>query len=531
MNKPFLLKLILITGILCQAAYSQITNYMIFPSIRNQIEPVIVRHPTNPQILFASAYTIYLSFQREGVYISTNGGLNWSGADSLVGLPSQNSQGGDPGPIIDKNGRFIMTHLGGISSGMYSDYSTNQGSSWINTAAPIATGQQDKGAPATDDAPASPFYGRSYLAWTKFATPFPIVFSYTTDGAVTWSGIIQINTSYNSNRSFGPYISISPDGTVNVAWASCIPNSPFSEDCIGFAKSSNGGVNWQVTECAIDCNGIKTTQLSPWNMRANSNPTMDVDKSGGPRNGWIYIATTDKNLAPAGSDPDVVLHRSTNGGSTWSAGVRVNQDPINNGRNQFFPALRVDEDGGVNIIYYDNRNVLDSADVYLSRSIDGGFTFTDFKISTGRFRPVAVAGTQGNMGDNIGMTSGNGKLYPVWMSNQSGLFQAWSAIIDYHTIGIQQIGTEIPKQYGLSQNYPNPFNPSTNIKFHIAHSGSAKIIVYDAIGREITTLVDQQVKAGTYEVSWDASSNPSGVYFYRLITEGYSETKKMVFTK
>lgn len=532
MNRQVIVTLILFLALISGSVFGQTPNYMIFPSNRNQVEPTITRHPLNHQILFASAYTIYQNFLREGVYLSTNGGLNWFGSDTIPGVANQNTHSGDPGAIIDKNGIFIITHQNQIPSGMFSNYSTNGGTSWFSTASPIATGDQDKGAPGTDDAPASPYYGRTYLAWTRFTTPFPIVLAYTSNGAVNWSGIVQVNTSYNSNRSFGPYVSVSPSGVVYVVWASTQPASPQTEDCIGFAKSTNGGVNWQVSECAMDCNGIRTTALSPWNIRANSNPVMDVDKTGGARNGWIYVATTDKNIAPAGTSPDIVLHRSTDGGSTWSAGVRVNQDPINNGRNQFFPAIKVDEEGGVNIVYYDSRNAVDSVDVYLSRSIDGGFTFTDHKISTGRFRPVGITGTSGNMGDNIGMISGNGKLYPVWMSNQgNGVFQVWSANIDYNTIGIQQIGTEIPKQYSLSQNYPNPFNPVTKIKFQIAHSGAAKIIVYDALGKEITTLVDQQVKAGTYEASWDATACPSGVYFYRLITDGYSETRKMVMTK
>ncbi|MCP6768889.1 hypothetical protein NL529_29000, partial [Klebsiella pneumoniae] len=89
-----------------------------------------------------------------------------------------------------------------------------------------------------------------------------------------------------------------PQGNVYVTWASAISSSPFTEDVIGFAKSTNGGSNWQVTENAFDCNGIRTTQLSPWTIRANSFPYMDVDKTGGSRNGYIYIVTTDKNLAP-----------------------------------------------------------------------------------------------------------------------------------------------------------------------------------------------------------------------------------------
>ncbi|MEO8512627.1 MAG: T9SS type A sorting domain-containing protein [Ignavibacteria bacterium] len=511
---------------------AQYQNFMLFPSGRNQIEPSIVRHPLNPQILLASAYTIISNQLREGIYLSTNGGLNWFGADTVLGLANQNVDAGDPGPVIDKNGRFILTHQGSFPTGMYSDYSTNQGLLWTKTAVPIATGDNDKGAPGTDDAPASPFYGRSYLAWTRFTNPFPIVFAYTTDGAVTWSSVIQINTSFNSNRSNGPYVSVGPQGNVYVAWASSIPVSPLTEDAIGFAKSTNGGLNWQVSENAFDCNGIRTTQLTPWNIRANSFPVMDVDKTGGSRNGWIYIATTDKNLAPAGSDPDIVMHRSTDGGTTWSPGVRVNQDPLNNGRNQFFPAIRVDEQGGINILYYDNRSVLDSADTYISRSTDGGVIWTDYRISSNRFRPAPVTGVgQGNMGDNIGMTSGNNKLYPVWMSNQSGILQVWSAIIDYTTIGVQQIGTEVPKEFRLEQNYPNPFNPETNINFSITKTGNASMKIYNSAGILISTLAEQELKPGEYSVKWNASDEPSGVYFYTLETSDFRESKKMILVK
>ncbi|MCI0450616.1 MAG: T9SS type A sorting domain-containing protein [Chlorobi bacterium] len=515
--------------------YSQYANYRPYPSNRHQIEPFIVRHPLNQQILFASAYTISnLGFRREGVYVSTNGGLNWWGADSVIGT-NQGTHGGDPGPIIDKDGRFILTHQGGFQTGMFSNYSTNQGLSWSETY-PILTGDQDKGSPGTDDAPTSSFYGKTYLAWTRFSPPYPIVISYTSNGGVNWSSIIQINNSCGSNRSFGPSIGISPTGTVYVAWSSAIPTSPFTEDWVGFAKSTNGGINWSVTECAIDCNGIRTSILSPWNIRANSFPTIDVDKTGGSRNGWIYIAITNKNLAPAGSDPDIVFHRSTDGGNTWSAGVRVNQDPINNGRNQFFPALRVDEDGGVNIIYYDSRNFADSVDIYLSRSDNGGISWNDYRVTQSRFRPVPVsgAGGSGNMGDNIGLTSGNGNLYPVWMANYTGIFQVWSAIIDYTTIGIKRIGTEIPKEFELKQNYPNPFNPVTNIRFDVpiieAHR-NVSLQIYNVLGREVTTLINEQLNPGTYEIQWDASNYPSGVYLYQLKASEFSETRKMVVVK
>lgn len=511
---------------------SQYANFRLFPSGFNQIEPSISVHPSNPQILFASAYTISGGTRSEGVYVSTNGGINWTGTDICNGVPIQN-HGGDPGPIIDKNGIFIMTHLGGIQTGMFSNYSTDMGTNWSANQT-ILLGDVDKGSPGTDAVGVSPYFGRTYLAWTYFVPPFRIVLAYTTNSGVSWSPIINVNNldGSGSNRSYGPSVVVSPNGTIYSTWASTIPNSPFTEKFIGFSRSTNGGANWSANETAIPCNGIRTTQLSPWTIRANSFPTIDVDKTGGPRNGWIYIAVTDKNISPAGSDPDIVLHSSTDGGNSWSAGVRVNNDPINNGRNQFFPYLRVDEGGGVNIIYYDNRNSVDSVDVYLSRSDNGGVSFTDYRLTNTRFKPVSVSGTGGgNMGDNLGMTSGNGNLYPVWMSNVSGIFQTWCAIINYTTIGIQHVSSELPKDYLLKQNYPNPFNPETNIEFSIPESGYTEIKVFDITGKLVSTLASQELQAGSYSVNWDASQVTSGVYFYSLQSGSFRTSRKMILTK
>lgn len=101
-------------------------------------------------------------------------------------------------------------------------------------------------------------------------------------------------------------------------------------------------------------------------------------------------------------------------------------------------------------------------------------------------------------------------------------------------IGIQQISSEIPKQFSLGQNYPNPFNPVTKIKFEVPVTGKNNYVtikVYDISGREITTLADNNFSAGVYEADWDASKYSSGVYFYRMTAGNYSEIKKMVLVK
>ncbi|MEO8513436.1 MAG: T9SS type A sorting domain-containing protein [Ignavibacteria bacterium] len=100
-------------------------------------------------------------------------------------------------------------------------------------------------------------------------------------------------------------------------------------------------------------------------------------------------------------------------------------------------------------------------------------------------------------------------------------------------IGIQPISNNIPETFSLSQNYPNPFNPTTKIRFDIRGNSATQtfLSVYDILGREVATLVKEELKPGTYEVNWDATNFVSGVYFYKLITQSYTETKKMILLK
>jgi hypothetical protein len=97
--------------------------------------------------------------------------------------------------------------------------------------------------------------------------------------------------------------------------------------------------------------------------------------------------------------------------------------------------------------------------------------------------------------------------------------------------GITGAENEIPSDYSLSQNYPNPFNPSTKISFSIPKASFVKMAVYDITGREVETLVNEQLNAGTFEVDFNASKLTSGVYFYRISAEDFVETRKMILTK
>ena len=109
----------------------------------------------------------------------------------------------------------------------------------------------------------------------------------------------------------------------------------------------------------------------------------------------------------------------------------------------------------------------------------------------------------------------------------------WSSVWNFTTtpIGIKPISSQIPDDYKLYSNYPNPFNPSTIIIFDLPKPGYAGLSVYDLLGRELEVLVSEKLNAGSYKVDWNADKYPSGVYFYKLQTEAFSGTKKMILMK
>jgi hypothetical protein len=129
---------------------------------------------------------------------------------------------------------------------------------------------------------------------------------------------------------------------------------------------------------------------------------------------------------------------------------------------------------------------------------------------------------------NTGQPYNYAKVYiPIWQYNarHNGVYG------DIPIVGISNTNKNIPDKFELLQNYPNPFNPTTNIKYQIANNSYVSLKIYDVLGKEVATLVNEFKQAGTYELTFNAGKLSSGIYFYKIVAENYSETKIMTVVK
>ena len=431
-----------------------------------QSETSIDVHPLDNQIIFASANTTswpVTTLYGTGVYWTSNGGTSWTGFDD----PPFGSNSGDPVSVIGVNGNFyegFITDPGGQGIAV----STNGGVSWSTySVAPNPGSLADKNHLMVDKQSSSPFVNRVYSAWTDFggSNDSEIILRYSTNFGQTWSSSINLSSTLNAgSHNQGVNIQTGPNGEVYASWA-VYDNWPGGEDAIAFAKSTNGGVTWSAARVygALTPNGnfnfgirgtIKSTAI-----RVASFPSMTVDRSGGPNNGYIYITWPQRGVAPAGSDPDIVMIRSTDGGTTWSAPIRVNDDAMNNGKDQYYPWMTVDQaTGHLHFVFYDNRETTnDSSGVYMARSVDGGLTFENYKVSDQNFRPKPISGLAGGyQGDYIGIAALNNRAYPYWCDDRTGNYQGWISIVTF--------GEPCPIEQPSN---PNPLNGTEDVSVFI----------------------------------------------------------------
>jgi len=351
------------------------------------------------------------------------------------------SNSGDPASCIGTDGRW---YVGYISNGSGQDisYSDDQGQTWTNVQVAAKPGNgwndlADKNHMWIDAKVGSPYENHLYNAWTDFGGSYNenIVLSRSTDNGESWSQKVNISQAINtSGHHQGVNISTGPNGEVYAVWT-IYDNWPNDENSMGMARSFDGGETWEPAYRIIDnIKGIRNSGV-PQNMRVNSFPVMAVDASNGPNSGNIYVVWTNTGVpgTNTGSDRDVYMIKSEDEGITWSDPIRVNQDPIDQGKAHYLPWITCDASSGIlSVIFYDNRNTTASqAEAWVAVSTNAGETWEDFKVSDVAFTPSPIPGlASGYFGDYLAIHSSDGKVYPCWTDNRTGKAMGYVSVFE-----------------------------------------------------------------------------------------------------
>lgn len=171
--------------------------------------------------------------------------------------------------------------------------------------------------------------------------------------------------------------------------------------------------------------------------------------------------------------------------------------------------------------------------VYITGESPGSVTGLDYATlkynSSGIQQWITRYNGPGNAGDEAYSIAidGLGNIYVTGGSGGNGTSNDYATIKYSQLVGIQPISNEFQQGFSLAQNYPNPFNPTTNLGFALSNSSFVRLIIYDALGRQLETLINEQLSAGIYEVDWNASQYSSGVYYYKIDSDEYTDTKRM----
>lgn len=378
-------------------------------------------------------------------------------------------------------------------------------------------------------------------------------------------------------------------GSIGIFSLATSGSNIFAGSSIGIFVSADNGLSW--TQTSLNNQDIRSMAVNGSNIYAGSYSGNGVFKS--TDNGTTWSQTTLNNktirsLAVSGNfvyagayAPDSGVYRSTDNGITWSPPslndqvirtLAVNGNYVFAGSGNIPPTTGVyrSTDNGstwvltslhdwIGKLAISGNNIFESGNNHgLKISTDNGDTWyqTSLNGGSGTWYSLAFSGNNvfaGSYGAGIYMSTNNGL---TWVQKNEGLTFSSNIVSDLcihdnyifagigtgapmgvyrrplgELIGIQTISTETPVQFSLSQNYPNPFNPSTKIKFSLPKSSNTNIVIYDALGMKIETLVNEQLSAGTYEVDWNAANYANGVYFYKLISGAFSQTNKMILLK
>ncbi|MBZ0202300.1 MAG: T9SS type A sorting domain-containing protein [Ignavibacteria bacterium] len=323
-----------------------------------------------------------------------------------------------------------------------------------------------------------------------------IYYRRSTDLGLNWGAETRLTN--NSSSSYNPSVSVS-GSNVHVTWYDLRDGN----NEIYYKRSTDGGITWGADN------------------RLTYNTSLSYDPCSTVSGSIIHVVWTDTR----DNNKEIYYKRSTDNGVSWSPDVRLTTYM----NDSMYPSVTA-SGPVVHITWTDYHD--GNYEIYYRCSTDGGTAWEpDSRLTN-------------NPGVSVLSSAAvtNSSVHTVWYDDRDG-----NAEIYYKRnptgspTGITITGSAIPENFSLAQNYPNPFNPSATIQFFIPLSRwvsapggrdvPASLVVYDILGNEVKILVDQQLPPGSYSINFDASGLASGMYFYKLASGEFTDTKKMLLIK
>jgi hypothetical protein len=327
-----------------------------------------------------------------------------------------------------------------------------------------------------------------HVVWQDYRDGnYEIYYKHSTNAGVSWGADTRL-TSYSS-YSENPSVSISGQ-FVHVVWR----DQRDGNYEIYHKRSTDAGVSW----------GADT--------RLTNNPADSRYASVSVSGSVVHVVWQDLR---DGIKEEIYYKRSTDGGINWGADTRL----TNNTFFSEFPSVSV-SGSVVHVVWEDDRD--GNTELYYKCSTDGGTNWgADTRLTNNpafsRYSSVSASGSS---------------VHIVWEDSRDGNYEIYYKRDSTGNItGIENTGSELPVQFTLEQNYPNPFNQSTSIQYVIGSRQFVQLKVYDVLGNEIATLVNEEKSVGSYEINFNARSLSSGIYFYNLQAGSFVEIRKMILIK
>jgi len=460
--------------------------------------------------------TISSNFRQAGYGYSTDAGQTWT----FPGVIEPGIFRSDPVLDCDNSGNFYYNSLTSDYNGYFCKVfkSTSGGAGW-NTGADAWGGDKQW---MTIDKSGGIGTGNIYSFWTYFYSSCAEAFTRSTDGGTSFE-----ECSYMAGDPYWGTMAVDAEGDLYVAGAAGI-------DGVVVAKSTNAQIPGSIVDWDFSTMVFMDGYL---NVQTPINPVgllgqtyVDVDRSNGPGRGNVYVLASVVRFS--NSDPgDIMFARSTDGGLTWSAPIRINDDP-ESFHYQWFGTMSVAPNGRIDAIWLDTRNDPDDlfkSALYYSYSNDYGETWSNNEKLSGIFDPQVGYPQQDKMGDYFDMVSDDIGAHLAWANTFNEEEDVYYSRIIPDITGIEHLQG---KQDQLSLTcYPNPFKGQATIRYRTPGNCFVRVVICNLYGEEIRTLVEKEQPAGTNTLNFGDGSIPAGYYLCKLEAGNKMKTTRLIKLK